>query len=496
MLERLMICLQRWFGTVTVVVPAETAAPKVAPPTSKKEEPPAEAAPNLARAQNLIKLAVESTETVAQDVGEHHATIQTLNTALSAVAEGDVAAVASIVCQLIVANQSLQGRLERAELKLQTHSRQLSDAVSAARTDALTGLLNRRALDDELNRALTDCQRRGRAAALLMLDVDRFKRFNDVHGHVGGDHGLTYVAEVLRAHSRESDIVARYGGEEFVIIFSGSSASAVCHRAEQIRRAVGEGRAIFEGREARLTASAGLAEISRDDTVESWVKRADAALYAAKNGGRDCAFLHTGSGTQKIVSAVSPAAAEESDGCGASVRKEAAAELAAEAFADTTFVSQVARRIAEWRRGGSTFSVLLARLDCLDVGRRAEETAPQLFIRAALAASRNCVREMDLITRWGEDGLAVLMPNTGVFEAKTMARRLREALARCDAPAPECQHISMSMGIAEGMEGNDAHRVLQRAWMAQGAAHSCGTGNIHIHDGVKAVGMKLPAYAG
>ena len=146
--------------------------------------------------QNLVRRATEVTSAVAEHVGNHHTTIQTLNTALAAVAQGDATAIAAVVCKLLVANQELQGQLEHAELKLEVHSRQLNDAVTAARTDSLTGIMNRRAFDEELSRCLADFQRRARPAALMLLDVDRFKRFNDVHGHVGGDH-----AGLRRGHS-------------------------------------------------------------------------------------------------------------------------------------------------------------------------------------------------------------------------------------------------------------------------------------------------------
>ena len=282
MFEDVLNLLARWFGPVAEAPLAPDAAASANAPALTTEE--------LGEVQNLVRRATEVTSTVAEHVGNHQTTIQTLNTALAAVAHGDATAVAAVVCKLLLANQELQGQLERAELKLEVHSRQLNDAVTAARTDSLTGLLNRRAFDEELSRCLAAFQRRARPAALMLLDVDRFKRFNDVHGHVGGDHALTYVADILRTHSRDSDVVARFGGEEFAVIFAGATAAAVQQRAEEIRGALAQGRVIFAGREARLTASAGLAEVTPNDDMEAWMKRADTALYAAKGGGRNCSF--------------------------------------------------------------------------------------------------------------------------------------------------------------------------------------------------------------
>jgi GGDEF domain-containing protein len=169
---------------------------------------------------------------------------------------------------------------------------------------------------------------------------------------------------------------------------------------------------------------------------------------------------------------------------------EAAAEIAAEAFADTGFVPSVARRIAEWRRGGTTLTVMLARLDSLD------DASPDLdaeshhgAMRIAMHATRTCLREMDLITRWQRDGLAILMPNTSGRDAKAVARRLKSALAANSADGA----VSLSMGIAEGIEGNDAKRVLERAWLALEAGRAAGPGGVAVHDGLKAAALKFAA---
>ena len=94
------------------------------------------------------------------------------------------------------------------------------------------------------------------------------------------------------------------------------------------------------------------------------------------------------------------------------------------------------------------------------------------------------MRDMDVLTRWTNDGLAILLPGAGVVDAKAMARRLRDALARCEVQSGDSR-VSMSMGIAEGIEGNDAHRVLHRAWLALASAHGAGPATIFVHDGAK-----------
>jgi GGDEF domain-containing protein len=102
---------------------------------------------------------------------------------------------------------------------------------------------------------------------------------------------------------------------------------------------------------------------------------------------------------------------------------------------------------------------------------------------------------MDVITRWLEDGVAILLPGTAVIDAKGMARRWRDSIARCEGQSPGGPRLSMSMGLAEGIEGNDANRVLHRAWLALDSAQSAGPGTIFVHDGAKSIPVKALAGA-
>jgi diguanylate cyclase (GGDEF)-like protein len=357
--------------------------------------------------------------------------------------------------------------------------------ASAARTDGLTGLLNRRTLDEELNRCLADYRRRGRPSALLMVDVDHFKRFNDQHGHVVGDVVLKHVADVLLAHSRETDIVARFGGEEFAVVLLGATVTAVRKRAEQARAAIGQTLVEVEGKQLRVTASAGLAETSEQDTVVSFLARADAALYAAKHGGRDCGFANDGQQTSRLMGAAEEAAALASDPA-ISEEQRLEVELAAEQFGDSTFVANIARRIAEWRRGGATFSIVLGRLERTgllpgDDDERACHEALRLVCKSAPAY----LRDMDLTTRWMGDGVAILLPGAAANEAVRIARRLRSGLESHEIQVDEqLIKLRLNLGVAEGIEGNDAHRVLSRAWQAVDAGADSPAG-VHLHDGVR-----------
>lgn len=154
--------------------------------------------------------------------------------------------------------------------------------------DALTGLKNRRALQEALEREWQRLRRSGQPFAVVVLDLDHFKRVNDQHGHEAGDVVLVHTAEQLRSVARASDVVARAGGEEFVVVMSGVDAEGAQVAAQRLLHRLRETPPPL--REVRLvvTASAGVAEARQDDSEPGDVlRRADRALYRAKAEGRD-----------------------------------------------------------------------------------------------------------------------------------------------------------------------------------------------------------------
>jgi len=154
---------------------------------------------------------------------------------------------------------------------------------SDASTDALTGCANRGRLDSVLGRLAADADG---PVSLLLVDIDHFKRVNDVHGHVVGDDVLREVADALRLAARDTDLVARYGGEEFAIVMRNTRSTAALEVAERVRR-----RVATDVHRVPVTVSVGVATAvpGSDGAGDAgWlVSRADAALYAAKSGGRD-----------------------------------------------------------------------------------------------------------------------------------------------------------------------------------------------------------------
>jgi len=163
-------------------------------------------------------------------------------------------------------------------------------------TDPLTGLYNRRLLDQRLMEEVSRCRRHGQHLSVMLVDLDYFKAYNDLCGHLAGDKALKRVAEVLRASAREMDVVTRYGGEEFCMLLPDTAASEAQMVAERVRRSIEK--TIFPHEEnlpnSRLTASVGIADFRPGrDEVATLMHAADMALYQAKHAGRNRVVIYS-----------------------------------------------------------------------------------------------------------------------------------------------------------------------------------------------------------
>jgi len=154
-----------------------------------------------------------------------------------------------------------------------------------ASTDALTGIANRRTLDELLARELARANRQHQPLTLILADIDYFKRINDTYGHVVGDQVLSKLGNVFGGQVRTYDIAARFGGEEFALLFPGTACPEGIAIAERLRKQVGAIQ--IPGGPERISVSFGVATLLENESVEAFVTRTDTALYRAKNGGRN-----------------------------------------------------------------------------------------------------------------------------------------------------------------------------------------------------------------
>jgi diguanylate cyclase len=166
----------------------------------------------------------------------------------------------------------------------------LNKSEERARTDALTGLPNRHALDEFFRKAQIAAMEKGEPLSALLIDIDHFKSFNDNFGHGVGDQVLRLMAKVLRERVREIDLPARYGGEELIAVLPGADLAACAAVAERIRRSISE--CTITRRSTgeilpSITVSIGVGEFQMGESMADLIDRCDRALYLAKGTGRN-----------------------------------------------------------------------------------------------------------------------------------------------------------------------------------------------------------------
>lgn len=219
--------------------------------------------------------------------------------------DDDDLALAAIQCgaQEFLSKEHLMGHLL---VRVIRHSiarqQQLLHAQATALTDALTGSGNRRAFDLEAMRRLEDWRREDTPFCMAMVDIDYFKLVNDRWGHDVGDDVLCTVAALLRDGVRETDIVTRFGGEEFAVILPATRSPQAVQVIERVRRQIADYCCEYACGQISVTVSCGTAEVAKGDDCLALLRRADEALYRAKQQGRNRCMLHNGDSAIAAVS--------------------------------------------------------------------------------------------------------------------------------------------------------------------------------------------------
>jgi len=188
----------------------------------------------------------------------------------------------------------LSGRVREDNHRLQISLNAQEHFARASRVDALTGLYNRRWLDEILARQCRRCESDGTALSLILIDIDHFKRINDRCGHLVGDDALKTVAGYLRQSTRPIDLAARFGGEEFAILLYGIGIAEAADIGERIRLDIEQADILASFGDMTLTVSLGIAELDGCENPQELLQRADRALYDAKDQGRNCAVTAPG----------------------------------------------------------------------------------------------------------------------------------------------------------------------------------------------------------
>jgi diguanylate cyclase len=202
-------------------------------------------------------------------------------------------------------NSRLENSLKASKQEINQLQVNLETVRNESLTDPLTSLANRKYFDQALERFMTQSAANGEPMALLLIDIDHFKAFNDTFGHLTGDQVLRLVAIALKQNVKGQDVAARYGGEEFAIILPGTTLRAALTVADHVRRAVMTKELMKRSTGehlGRVTVSVGVAVLRKGESAQSVIERADNCLYAAKRCGRNRVMCET----DPEVAAVAP----------------------------------------------------------------------------------------------------------------------------------------------------------------------------------------------
>ncbi len=261
----------------------------------RKNDAPSDVQRELKRARAVIRELEGISQTVRRGLATHHADIVTFKDRISQLSRDPNSEpwreLSEEAERMIKPTLRLSTEIAHAydEIRQQTS---LLMSFTEVRTDPLTGLRNRRGLDESLVTLFGMCNRYGSIFSVAIFDVDHFKDINDAQGHLHGDHILKQIARTLDDCVRDTDVVARFGGEEFVVVMPETDLVGAAIFADRARIAIQE--------QLSVTVSGGTAEAIKGDNSRTLLGRADSALYAAKSGGRNQVHQHNGESIEPI----------------------------------------------------------------------------------------------------------------------------------------------------------------------------------------------------
>jgi diguanylate cyclase (GGDEF)-like protein len=253
----------------------------------------------MKRAQAVAKDLEQIAREVRKSLARHHASVARFKGRVSELGDDHSEAAWQELCreaeEILGPTIQLATQLAQAYDKIRQQSNQLM-TFTEVRTDQLTGVSNRRAMDDTLKAWVAMKNRYELVFSIVIFDIDHFKKINDERGHLAGDQVLQSVARLMDDAARETDVVTRYGGEEFVILMPQTGPDGACIFSERMRKMI--------EMKLQVTVSGGIATAEPNETPERLLERADAALYHAKSAGRNRISFHNGVEVEAIASAI------------------------------------------------------------------------------------------------------------------------------------------------------------------------------------------------
>jgi diguanylate cyclase len=415
--------------------------------------------------------------TMAVDVGQHSSRIEEISSTLKPPAEAGEAEAApaellETIEQIVSANEHLCSKLATAEQQLHHQAEQINFHLAEARIDSLTELPNRRQFDSELGRRFSEWQRTANPFSLAMLDIDHFKQINDQFGHQAGDKILHDVAQRLKNTMREMDIVARYGGEEFAIVLASTSFEDAKCAAERARTAIESAPFEYEDKLIKVTVSVGVSDVACCESPAAMIKRADAALYAAKHSGRNRAFVSDGRECAPLVLSKSKTPTQVKTTAEQAGSDAAAAQAAVDALTDwvtglpnrRAFSDQLRTRINEAHERSTALILIVVNVDGFaDCAALYGQDVVDGALRSIASTIKGVTRDSDVVTRYGWDGFAVILTAADAATTALALQKISAALAELPAKHTSMSGIQLKIGLATLRQDDDVVSLAKRA---------------------------------
>lgn len=250
----------------------------------------------LKRAKSVARELEHISEQIRKSLASHHSSIIRFKDRVSDLGSSDKEVAWQELCKeaedMLKPTLRLATQIAHAYDEIRQQTNHLM-AFTELRTDPLTRVSNRRALDECLENLFALLHRYGQVFSVAIFDIDHFKRINDERGHVQGDTVLQRVARIIDENVRDTDVVARYGGEEFVVVMPHTQLEGASIFSERLRLQI--------QKQMNLTVSGGVAQALDHDTPQTLIARSDAALYGAKAAGRNLVYRHQGTDIEPVA---------------------------------------------------------------------------------------------------------------------------------------------------------------------------------------------------